>query len=198
MNTKPTLPTRLILGTLLMAGFIAPPHAVPQTQDTSNASLAETLSWIASFLPGATGAPYNGGGGLTFTDTAQLEASNTCTITLVVVQVVTDASPGHPRNATMTNRYNFSLADIDQKSIQAYSGDYTEVQISSPTRSIRETDSFINNNSGANEPVDLGGGASTAVVSSFRITSFNDQAGGQRVANAFQHAANLCANASPF
>jgi hypothetical protein len=175
MKNKLALPTRLILGTLLMAGFIAPLHAVPQTQDTSTASLADTLAWLVSFVPTQTGASF-GDGAITST----ISNISGCNMT-----VTSSASFGY-------TTYVFSLSDINPASIQVEKRDptntfYLHMNTRASALLVKETQA----------PND-GQPPTTFQNSGVMIDLFADQTAAQRVVNAFQHAANLCANASPF
>jgi hypothetical protein len=51
----------MLMAAVLLFGILAlPTAAAPQTPDSSNASLADTLTWLKSFLPPATGATASG------------------------------------------------------------------------------------------------------------------------------------------
>ncbi len=171
MKNRFRLSGKLMAAALLLAAPALPTAATPQTPDTPNVSLADTLTWLTSFLPTATGATSSGG----VQRTSSITSSNGCNLTVLVDS--SDAS-------TMT--YAFSLSDIDP----------TQVYYS-PALGI----------GGATVQLGTRGQASLVKATLFGKTEFfnfasagffADQASAQRVVNAFQHAAQLCANASPF
>ncbi len=174
----------------LAVGILALP-AVGRTQATgSNASLADTLTWLTSFLPTATGGQATvpngtpGGPSVTISETTTLDPSSSCNITLRTDEL----TPAYG-STTLIHQHGyetFSLSDIDPASVVA-SPDSGSNSVSFTTRGRAPLVLFSHRDD--QSPVRL----PTAYVSYFA-----DPASAQRVANAFQHAAQLCANAAPF
>jgi hypothetical protein len=172
MKSRFKISGKLMVAALLVSILALP--AVGGTQATgSNASLADTLTWLTSFLPTATGAAASTGNGQV---TSSIKVVNGCS-----VSIYTENSRSSSANFTLT----FSLSDIDPSSIsvRAISGGVFEV--------------FLATRGGA-LLVKMQGSTFADSYGSAGVNYFADQASAQRVANAFQHAAQLCANASPF
>jgi hypothetical protein len=168
MKSQFKLSGTLVVATLLV-GTMALPVAGSAQATGSNASLADTLTWLASFVPTATG----GIGKLRDPETSNISNISGCNL------VVTTTSPSYSSEV-----YTFSLSDIDPANISVV-GDGGAFAVIMDTRGRAE---LIKH--------EMGGDVSHLIY--VDLKDFADQTSAQRVANAFQHAAQLCANASPF
>jgi hypothetical protein len=152
----------LIVGTF----YAMPPLAVSQTPATSTASLQDTLTWLTTFLPTATGA------GLA---TASIASQNGCTVTIAFTNI---------SNGTVAITQTFSLGDLDSTTV-AVNANNGLLQVKMSTRGLQKVVKWIV-------------GSQQSNVAGIAVGVFADQASAQRVANAFKHAVQLCANAQPF
>jgi hypothetical protein len=162
----------------LLVGISAVPTAArPQAPDTSNASLADTLKWLKTFLPSNTGATRTWAG-LKQQTTASLVTVNGCNVAILEQSV----DPDHPDKATsLTETFSFSDLDPSRVGEGPNAGAFTVTFFTQENAKIKYT-------SGTNTTFfDLG-----------NVGLFPDQESAQRAMNAFQHAAQLCANAQPF
>lgn len=166
---------QVTVATLLMAILALPTVGNAQTQAASNASLQDTLNWLTTFLPNATGANTGAGS----TQSGSIDSVNGCNITILQQGV-------YPNQAPSTGTYSFSLSDIDPTKI-------------SSSGTGAGTFAVVLNTRGGAKSVKLVGNPILGSHTSFVVLqAFADQASAQRVVNAFQHAAQLCANAQPF
>jgi hypothetical protein len=173
MKSQFKISGKLIVAALLVSILALPAVATPQTPDASNASLADTLTWLKSFLPMATGATTTGAD-WNFRDTSSITYSNGCNLAIFVDY---SADEGYSKT------YTFSLSDIDPSQVRAHpQNDVFDVSLS--TRGGANAVKFTSAKAFFTNQVD--------------VDTFADQASAQRAANAFQHAAQLCANAQPF
>jgi hypothetical protein len=160
-------------GILMVAALLASILALPtvgRAQATgSNASLADTITWLTSFLPTATGA----------TDQTGKAYSSSITSTGGCNLVLTSTTPSN-----YSQSYTFSLSDVNPASV-APSAQNGAFGFTMTTRSATVKMGDNSNN--------------TVILTYYvPVGYFADQTSAQRAANAFQHAVQLCANAQPF
>jgi hypothetical protein len=161
----------------LLVGILALP-VVGGTQTGSNASLDDTLNWLTSFLPTATGAKTSNG---IFRVTSSIAVARGCAISIRMYQERFDV----PTSTPDTRTEEFSLSDIDPATVTA--GPVPSDGVFQVYGSTRGGLKAVKDGNYPNGP-----------TSEWVIRAFADQASAQRVANALQHAAQLCANAQPF
>jgi hypothetical protein len=172
-------PSGKLTVTALLASLLAlPTAATPQT--TSNASLADTITWLTSFLPTATDGRSD-----ILQETTTLVSFNGCSIVLHHSVVMFNAGRQNIDYFDDTTD-SFSLSDIDPSTIKTdTNGGVYRVWLFTKGGSllVQETGGYDNR---------------LSHVAYSGAANFNDQASAQRVVNAFQHAAQLCANSQPF
>jgi hypothetical protein len=176
MKIRFKLSGKLMTAALLVGILALPAAGRPQTG--SNASLQDTLTWLTNFLPTATGAKSTDGF-WNFRWTSRVAAARGCEISISIYA----ERPEVPNDAPETRTEEFSLSDIDAATVTA-GPLYGVFQVYGSTRSGIKA---VKDSGFPNGP-----------TSTVLIGYFADQASAQRAANAFQHAAQLCTNASPF
>ncbi len=185
---------------LASAGAFAQNHAIPRTtlshaallavpgqaSNSSSPSLADTLNWLQQFLPNATGARV---GGKNHTEgskaTANVEERNGCQVRLTETAILYDAN-GAAQQGSVTSTYEFSLGDLDSTDISVKSDNEFPADI------------YVNLHTRGGSPIISTNLAWEPKTSDVAVASFVDQASAQRAANAFKHAADLCASSQPF
>jgi hypothetical protein len=153
------------------------PAATPPVANSP--SLDETLKWLTEFLPGATGATQKMGSA-GFQSTITLQVINSCRVSLAVeVVLINDLS-----RPSGTYRHEFSLSDIDPKSVVMVKSD-TVIWVELKTKNGLNT---IIQDSRLPDPR----------ADHIQFGNFTDSGSADRVVKAFKHAAELCANTQPF
>jgi len=162
----------IVASAVVAAALAFPTVGGTQGQQFSNASLQDTLSWLRNFLPAATGAPnyYN------MAMTESLDPGNGCQITLRIDTLYV------ANNSHVHSYESFSLSDIDPATVSASFFGGTGVNLVGYWTRGRASLIVDGNDTGLR----LSGAGGT-------IGYFTDPASAQRVANALQHAAQLCA-----
>jgi hypothetical protein len=168
-----------LMAAALLVGVLALP-AVGGAQTGSNASLGDTLAWLKDFLPTATGATLDFGAGKRVRTTASIAILGGCNVAIVEQKTNIDS----PSSVNPDDKWTFSLSDMDPASglVSSMNGGFIVTLGTSgkvPMVKMEEAGSVLHINYAS-------------------AGTFADQASAQRVVNALQHAAQLCANAQPF
>jgi hypothetical protein len=158
--------------TLLFAGLHANTLA-----SQSGPSLDDTLKWLKDFLPGATGAVYQDHGQQS-SETTSLDVSDGCKVHIKSV-----GTPG-----SYWEEDDFSFAEIEPSTVVVELWQGTTPQAFHVVMETRgKENTVISRSPLGNRRFDVAGAG-----------TFVDRAVAERVANAFRHAAELCAKTQPF
>jgi hypothetical protein len=195
MKRRFNLKHELILTAPLVCILALPTAATPQTPDASHASLQDTLNWLVSFLPTATGGSvsipnrHNHKKHATLTDTTTLSKWNGCKVSFT-----SNGNWAYPDGSTMkeVDTAEFSLSDITPASIKivdeppdSWTGDYIVLSLSSETESIHFFHTIVS------------GGGEEKMQSAIAFGYFHDRARAEQAADAMRHATVLCAKPRP-
>jgi hypothetical protein len=181
---NPLRTSQILLFATLLVSILALP-TVGTTQTGSNASLQDTLTWLTSFLPSATGATNNSQNS-SMQETSSIAAVSGCSLTAVTV----NSFPGKGLGS-ISYTGTFSLSDVDSSAVfQTLVPGSNLYSVYLVTRNSANLVKLTVQN--GSDPPDI------RFNSQVELGYFAEQASAQRVVNAFQHAAQLCANSQPF
>ncbi len=164
--------SRMLIVAALLVGILTLPAEGGTQATESNGSLADTIAWLTSFLPTATGAR-----GSVLVISQRIGSSNGCNLTILEHDSAGDT--------VIDSTYTFSLSDIDPSTVSVFQ-DGVAFAVNMKTRGQ------------ASVVREVVRGTVEFHYSDVSARDIADQASAQRVANAFQHAAQLCANTQPF
>lgn len=160
----------------VVALLALPTFSGAQGQTGSGPSLQDTLNWLRDFVPTATGGIESQSLSEPVRTTASIALTGGCGM---IISLRLEDPSGAKSPGLVTGR--FSLSDVDPASISV-SGN---LQVSFTTRGLAKV---VAQDHHPNAFPWYG----------FSMGTFSDKASAQRVVNALQHAAQLCANSQPF